>query len=259
MFIRACRFQFIVGYMGKESNSSGNTMIAPTFLSVNSDTGCTLADITVTGYDPAVEVDEDEWEGGCAGGDFVLNFLTSSGTLQARYYWIDDGETTPGWYSTMGGGAISGGAASIAIPAGQGVWVLGRGMKLQTAGAVNENDVAMKMNASGNTACGNSTPVNLTLGQLTVTGYDPAVEVDEDEWEGGCAGGDFVLNFLTSSGTLEARYYWIDDGDATPGWYSTMGGGAISGGATSVAFNAGQGVWIRGSGMYLNIPAPEIK
>ena len=120
----------VVGYMGKESNSSGNTMIAPTFLSVNSDTGCTLADITVTGYDPAVEVDEDEWEGGCAGGDFVLNFLTSSGTLEARYYWIDDGDATPGWYSTMGGGAIPGGATSVAFNAGQGVWIRGGGMYL---------------------------------------------------------------------------------------------------------------------------------
>ena len=247
-----------MGYSQNTANATGNTMMAPTFLSVNSETGCTLADLTVTGYDPAVEVDEDEWEGGCSGGDFVLNFLTSSGTIESRYYWIDDGETGPGWFASNGGKAITGGAASIVIPAGQGAWIRGGGMKLQTAGAVNTSDVAKKTNSSGNTAAGNCMPINLTLGQLTVTGYDPAVEVDEDEWEGGCSGGDFVLNFLTSSGTIAARYYWIDDGETGPGWYATNGGKAIEGGPTSVAFDAGQGVWIRGGGMYLNIPAPEL-
>ena len=76
--------------------------------------------------------------------------------------------------------------------------------------------------------------------------------------EGGCAGGEFVLNFLTSSGTYAARYYWIDDGETGPGWYANAGGSPISGGATSVEFNAGQGVWVLGRGMYLNIPAPEL-
>lgn len=251
-----------MGYAQKEANGSGYTMMAPTFLSVNSTTGCTLADLTVTGYDEPVLVDpaEGEWEGGCAGGEFVLNFLTSSGTYEARYYWIDDGETGPGWYANAGGAAISGGAASVSIVAGQGAWVLGRGMKLQTAGTVNGNDVAKKMNSSGYTASGNSMPINLTLGKLTVTGYNEPELIDPDEgaWEGGCAGGEFVLNFLTSSGTYAARYYWIDDGETGPGWYANAGGSPIPGGATSVEFNAGQGVWVLGRGMYLNIPAPEL-
>ena len=116
----------------------------------------------------------------------------------------------------------------------------------------------MKTKDSGNTACGNSTPIDLTLAKLTVTGYDPATEVDEDEWEGGCSGGDFILNFLTASGTLEARYYWIDDGETGPGWYATAGGKVIEGGVESVDFAAGQGVWVLGRGMYLKIPAPEL-
>ena len=247
-----------MGYQGQEANASGNTMMAPTFLSVNSATGCTLADLTVTGYDPAEEVDEDEWEGGCAGGDFILNFLTSSGSNAARYYWIDDGETGPGWYANAGGAAIPGGASSIAITAGQAVWTLGHGLTLQTAGQVSEADVAMQMSSSGNTACGNSTPVDLTLGRLTVSGYDPAQEVAEDEWEGGCAGGDFILNFLSSTGSNAARYYWIDDGETGPGWYANAGGKAIDGGATSVALPAGKGFWVLGHGLTLNIPAPEL-
>lgn len=234
-------------------------MIAPTFLGVNSETGCTLADLSVTGYDaPTWNDDEEEYEGGCSGGEFILSLLTSSGTYQARYYWIDDGDTTPGWYASMGGTAIFGGASSVALPAGQGVWVLGRGMKLQSVGAVNTSDVAKKTNSSGNTALGNSMPINLNLGQLMVSGYDlPLWNDDDEEYEGGCSGGEFILSYLTPNGTYAARYYWIDDGDTMPGWYATMAGAQIEGGASSVAFNAGQGVWVLGRGMYLNIPAPE--
>ena len=262
VFTRPSRFQFIVGYLGNTANASGNTMMAPTFLSVNSETGCTLADLAVTGYDAPKLIDEEEgeWDGGCAGGDFVLNFLTSSGTLEARYYWIDDGDSAAGWYASSMGAAISGGASSIAIPAGQGVWIHGSGMTLQTAGQVNTAIVAKKMNTSGNTATGNCMPIDHTLGKVYVTGYEAPKLIDEEEgeWDGGCAGGDFVLNFLTSSGTLEARYYWIDDGDTSAGWYSSSMGAPISGGATSVAIPAGKGLWVHGGGMYLNIPAPEL-
>ena len=251
-----------MGYAQKDANASGNTMMAPTFLSVGSETGCTLADVTVTGYSAPVLVDEDEgeYDGGCLGGQFILSILTSSGTYEARYYWIDDGEIGPGWFSTGGGKAIQGGASSVSLPAGQAVWVLGNGMKLQSAGAVNEFDVAKKTNSSGNSAVGNTMPINLTLGQLTVTGYSAPVLVDEDEgeYDGGCLGGQFIVSYLTSNGTYAARYYWIDDGEIGPGWYSTGGGKAIEGGASSVAFNAGQGVWVLGNGMYLNIPAPEL-
>ena len=260
LFVRPIHPIPIVGYSQNTANVSGNTMMAPTFLSVSSETGCTLADLSVTGYDaPTWNEDDEEYEGGCLGGQFILSFLTSSGTYEARYYWIDDGEIAPGWYSTMGGKAITGGASSVAIAAGQGAWVLGKGMKLQTAGAVNENDVAKKMNTAGNTAVGNCMPIDLTLGRLTVTGYDaPAWNEDDEEYEGGCLGGQFILSYLTSAGSYEARYYWIDDGEIGPGWYSTMGGKAIEGGATSVPFAAGKGAWVLGKGMYLNIPAPEL-
>ena len=151
------------------------------------------------------------------------------------------------------------GASSGAVSSGHAVWVLGRGMTPQTAGQVNTSDVAKKTNSAGNTPVGNCMPIDHTLAKLTVTGYDPAEwNEDDEEFEGGCAGGDFILNFLTSSGTLDARYYWIDDGETGPGWYATALGGAIAGGATSVNFPAGQGVWVLGRGMYLNIPAPEL-
>ena len=121
----------VVGYQGQEANASGNTMMAPTFLSVNSATGCKLSDLTVTGYDAPEWIEEDEYyEGGCGAGDFVLQFLNANGSVAARYYWIDDGDVAPGWYANAGGKAITGGATSVPLSAGQGVWVLGRGMYL---------------------------------------------------------------------------------------------------------------------------------
>ena len=244
----------IVGYQGLQANATRQTMIAPTFLGVGNAEGCTLADLKVTGYE-APELVDDEWEGGCGGGDFILQFLNPNGTIAARYYWVDDGDVGPGWFATGGGVAIAGGAESVEINAGMALWVKGSGMKLQAAGAVNKADVEYVTNSSRQTAVGNATPVTLTLGDLAVAGYEEPELVD-DEWEGGCGGGDFILQFLNPNGTVAARYYWVDDGDVGPGWFATGGGVAIDGGAESVEIPAGKGLWVKGSGMTLVIPAP---
>ena len=194
--------------------------MAPTFLNVDSATGCKLSDLSVTGYDAPVWMEEDEYfEGGCAGGDFVLQFLNNNGSVAARYYWIDDGDNAAGWYATAVAGAIEGGAASVTIPAGSAAWAIGSGKKLQSSGAVNKADVEFQMNETRNTATGNCMPVDIKLSDLTVTGYDaPEWIEDEEYFEGGCAGGDFVLQFLNNDGSVAARYYWIDDGDNAAGW-----------------------------------------
>ncbi len=248
----------IVGYSQQTANATRNTMMTPNFLNANSATGCKLSDLTVTGYDAPTWVEEDEYfEGGCYAGDFVLQFLNNNGSIAARYYWIDDGETKPGWYGD-GGNEIEGGAASVTIPAGTAAWTIGSGKKLQTAGTVNTADVAFKMNATRNTAVGNCMPVDLKLSQLTVTGYDAPLWIEEDEYfEGGCYAGDFVLQFLKNNGSIDSRYYWIDDGESKAGWYGE-GGNAIEGGAESVSIAAGKGAWVIGSGKTLNIPAPEL-
>ena len=240
-------------------NASGATMASGSFAAVSAvDGSCSLADLSVTGYDaPVWDDDEEDYVGGCPG-SFVLQFLSSSGTTESTYYWVDNGEVGPGWFTSKGGAAISGGAASVAISAGQAMWIQGRGMKLVSAGAVNEEDIAFPTRSSGASAVGNATPVNLTLGKLTVTGYAaPVWDDDEEDYVGGCPG-SFVVQFLTSSGTTEATYYWVDNGEKGPGWFASKGGAAIDGGATSVALPAGKGMWIQGRGMYLNIPAPEL-
>ena len=247
-----------MGYAQQTANATRNTMMTPNFLNVNSATGCKLSDLSVTGYEPPVWMEEDEYfEGGCQGNDFVLQFLNNDGSIAAKYYWIDDGENTPGWYAA-GPVAIEGGAESVNIPAGTAAWVIGTGKKLQVSGQVNVFDVAKEMNATRNTAVGNCMPVDLKLSQLTVTGYDAPVWMEEDEYfEGGCQGNDFVLQFLNNDGSIAAKYYWIDDGENAPGWYAA-GPVAIEGGAESVNIPAGKGAWVIGTGKTLNIPAPEL-
>ena len=242
----------VVGYQGQAANATRNTMMAPTFLNVGSATGCTLANLTVTGYDAAELNEDDEYEGGCSHGDFVLQFLNNNGSIANRYYWVDDGELAAGWYDRSGA-ALE--ASSVTIPAGTAAWVIGSGYTLQTAGAVNTSDVAFTMNATRNTAAGNCMPINLTLARLTVTGYDAAELNEDDEYEGGCSHGDFVLQYLNNNGSIAERYYWVDDGESTAGWYDRSGV-AVDG--TAVSVPAGKGMWIIGSGMTLNIPAPEL-
>ena len=104
--------------------------MSPTFITVSAEKSCTLADLTVTGYDaPVYNPDMEETDGGCLG-DFVIQFLNNTGKATAKYYWIDDDNGHLGWYADTTGAAIEGGASSISIPAGQGLWVIGRGMNL---------------------------------------------------------------------------------------------------------------------------------
>jgi len=249
-----------VGYQGQTANATRNTMMAPTFLNVGSTTGCTLADLTVTGYDAPEWNEEDEcFDNGCGAGDFVLQFLNANGSVASRYYWIDDGEAAAGWYASAAATAIDGGASSVTITAGTAAWVIGTGKTLQTAGQVGTKDIAFKMNASRNTAAGNATPVDLTLAKLTVSGYSEPEWNEEDEcFDNGCGAGDFVIQFLNANGSVASRYYWIDDGEATPGWYASASAAPIDGGATSVTIPAGKGAWIIGTGKTLNVPAPSL-
>ena len=87
--------------MGKETTTSGSTMVAPSFLNVSAKGTFTLGDIQVTGYADAVWDEEEEQpvEGtGVAGGDFVVVVLNQQGSAESKYYWIDDGNGHKDWY-----------------------------------------------------------------------------------------------------------------------------------------------------------------
>ena len=233
-------------------------MVAPTFLNVGQDTKCYLSDLKVTGYTAPSKNAKGNWINGCGGGKFMATKLTTSGTAEANYYWIDNGTIGPGWFADALGTAIEGGAESVELPVGQALWTQGSAYKLVPAGAVNVNDVAFPTVAVGKVAVGNSSPVDLTLGDLTVTGYTAPSKNAKGNWINGCGGGKFMVTKLTTSGTADANYYWIDNGTIGPGWFADALGTAIDGGAISVAIPAGQGLWTQGSGYTLNIPAPEL-
>ena len=203
-----------------------------------SDGSATLADLKIGGYEA---YDEESDKGGTSGA-FVIQFLTSTGTLEARYSWFDDDVKT-GWFDRDGNTADS-----VSLEAAKGVWVSGKGLSMTSAGQVNEDDIVINTSATGFKAIANTTPVDLKLSQLAITGYDA---YDEESDKGGTSGA-FVIQFLTSTGTLEARYSWFDD-DVKTGWFDRNGEDA-----SNVTIPAGTGVWVSGKGLTIRIPAPTL-
>ena len=246
---------FKVGYQNNNTRSSGATMMAGTFAAVSaSDGSYTLGDLSVSGYEAPI-YDEDEGETqegtGVIAGQFNIQFLSSSGTTESSYNFVDDGEHAKGWYDWSWNSAND-----VAIPAGQAMWIQGGGLKLVSAGAVNTSDIVKLTRSSGATALGNGTPVDLTLGRLLVEGYtDPIYDEDEGETQEGTGviGGQFNVQFLSASGTTEASYNFVDDGEHAKGWYDWSWNSA-----NSVELPAGQGLWIQGGGLSLRVPAPEL-
>ena len=112
----------VVGYQESTSNSgTGYTMMCPNFLSVGSETGCKLSDLSVTGYATM------------SAGQFVLRPLTATGTAESGpYYWVDiPAQSKCGWFlNAAGTSAIPGGASSVTITAGRGLWCQGKGLTL---------------------------------------------------------------------------------------------------------------------------------
>ena len=229
----------VVGYQTQDTASSGFAMKAASFETVGAaDGSATLADIKITGYDP---YDEEEDEGGTSG-QFYIQFLNASGKMTATYSWFDDDVTT-GWKS--GGVVVD--ASTVKLPAAGAVWTKGAGFSITSSGAVSDADIVKNFAAAGFEAVGNTTPVDLKLSDLAVTGYEP---YDEEEDEGGTSG-QFYIQFLDAAGKMTATYSWFDD-DVTTGWKS--GGSVID--ATKVTIPAGTGVWTKGAGLTLTIPTP---
>ena len=162
MFAGCGRVAPIVGYQNLDTTLSGATMMAPTFIAVSAEKSCTLADLTVTGYDaPVYDSEMEETKGGCVGLTFGVQFLNNNGTTQKSYYWIDDGNGHKGWYADGSATEIDGGASSVSIPTGSSLWISGRGLKLVSAGQLNTSDIVYQTSESGAVAIGNGTPIDL--------------------------------------------------------------------------------------------------
>ena len=257
-----------MGYQNLETPDGGKKMICPTFLNISESNKVSLADLKVTGYDPPEKSSKGSWSKGCPGGKFILEKLTTSGTHEVSYYWIDFGVNKgdrigPGWFADDVGTPIVGGADSVKFDSSTGFWTQGNNLSLVPAGAVNTFDVSYKTSDGGKVAIGNPTPIALTLADLTVTGYDPPEKSSKGSWSKGCPGGKFILEKLTTSGTHDISYYWIDfgvnKGDRIgPGWFADDTGTPIDGGASSITIPAGQAYWTQGNGLTIIFPAPEL-
>ena len=248
----------VVGYQELNTDATGKKMVVPTFLNVGESNKVSLADLKVTGYTAPSQNAKGKWINGCQGGKFIASKLTTAGTEDVSYYWIDNGTIGPGWFADETGTAIAGGAESVKFDTGVGFWVDGSDYKLVPAGAVNTSDVEFTTDSTGKVAIGNSMPVDIKLSDLTVTGYTAPSQNAKGKWINGCQGGKFIASKLTTAGTEDVSYYWIDNGTVGPGWFADETGTAISGGANAVTIPAGQGFWVDGSGYKLVIPAPEL-
>ena len=248
----------MVGYQELDTDATGKKMVVPTFVKTDGGGQWSLADLKVAGYEAPYKNAKGKWVSGCQAGQFIVEKLTTAGTRDVAYYWIHNGTIGPGWFADETGAAIDGGAEKVTFKAGTGFWTAGSDFKLVPSGAVNLNDVKYPTDVTGKVAIGNSTPVDLTLADLTVEGYDQPYKNAKGKWVGGCQAGQFIVEKLTTAGTRDVAYYWIHNGTIGPGWFADETGAAIVEGANKVAIPAGQGLWTAGSGFTLVIPAPEL-
>lgn len=248
----------IVGYQELDTDATGKKMVVPTFVKTEGGGQWSLADLKVAGYTAPSKNAKGKWVNGCQAFEFIVEKLTTAGTRDVAYHWLDNGTVGPGWFADETGTAIEGGAENIKFDAGTGFWTAGSAYKLVPAGAVNAKDIEFATDVAGKVAIGNASPVDLTLADLTVIGYTAPSKNAKGKWVGGCQAFEFIVEKLTTAGTRDVAYHWLDNGTVGPGWFADETGTAIVGGAEKVTISAGQGLWTAGSGYKLVIPAPEL-
>ena len=248
----------MVGYQELDTDATGKKMVVPTFVKADGGGQFALSDLKVAGYTAPTLNAKGKWVNGCQANKFILEKLTTTGTREVAYHWLDNGTVGPGWFADATGATIEGGAESVKFDAGTGFWTFGSNFNLVPAGAVNDQDVEFITDTTGKVAVGNSSPVDLTLADLTVTGYTAPSLNAKGKWVNGCQANKFILEKLTTTGTRDVAYHWLDNGTVGPGWFADATGTAIEGGAESVVIPAGQGFWTFGSGFKIVFPAPEL-
>ena len=202
--------------------------VGASFLNVDS-SDLTIANLTVTGYDSSegyadFQVQAQQLDG--AGR--TLNGMT--------YYWCDfeeEGVTYKGWYDED-----MNEYNDLALVAGEGIWLYSPStdFKLQSSGAVPKTAISVALRGGGAAKMVvNPMPTSLTLGDVTVSGYDSTegyadFQVQAQQLDG--AGR--TLNGMT--------YYWADfeeEGETYYGWYDED-----MNDYNDLSIGAGESLWI---------------
>ena len=267
----------IVGFLNKASETPGAAeMAAPCFTSVDG-SDITLDQISVTGY-----TKQENGGDGCDNGLAIAilganGAVKKTGSMFTRYCWIDltDDDLPAGWYDDnsdpLDGTSPLGESSEITFAPGTGFRVTEHssfeGLSLTIAGAVKLSSTSVSSFVPGAaTACGNPTPVEVKLSDITVTGYESQTDGGD-----GCDNGMAIAildanGAVKKTGSMFTRYCWIDltDDDLPAGWYDDnsdpLDGTSPLGVASEITFAPGAGFRVTEdssvSGLVLNFPKP---
>ena len=242
-----------MGYQNKELTLGGNAFVVQTFVPPSvAASAVKLGNIGVSA----------DWD--AAEGDFIAKLLPS-GASSAEYTYLSEdysdalGGSGAGWYLldevNDGDVSVSGIQNDVSLPFAEGFLAYNNtGATLTFAGEVQEGDTELQTTLGGNAFSGNVSPVNIKIGDLTVS----------DDWD--AAEGDF-LAILLPSGASTAEYTYLNDdysdalGGTGAGWYLldevNDGDVSISGCQnTAVSISAGQGFMIyQNTGATVYVPS----
>ncbi len=195
----------VVGYDTLALRGGGQAKGAgASFLTVNGD-AITLGDIKIAGYDTTE---------GYADFQVIAKQLDGAGRGGTTYSWCDfeeEGETYLGWYDDD-----MNCYNDLELVAGEGLWVYSPStdFNIVSSGAVPTSDIAVALRGGGQAKMvANPMPATVTLGQITVTGYDTTE---------GYADFQIIAKKLDGAGRGGTAYSWCDfeeEGETYYGWY----------------------------------------
>ena len=215
----------VVGYTGAALRGGNQAAgVGGCFINVDG-SNLTLGDLTVVGYDTA---------DGYADFEVQAKQLNGFGVGGTTYYWCDfeeDEVTYKGWYDED-----MNEYNNLNLVAGEGLWVYSpdASFKIQSAGAVAKTSISVTLRG-GNQAkmVSNPMPATLTLGDISVDGYDKG---------DGYADFEIQAKKLNGFGVGGTTYYWCDfEEEEVPyyGWYDED-----MNDYNDVEVSAGEGLWI---------------
>ena len=246
----------VVGYAGVQLNAGGKDMISGTFMKVSGQDTIALSTLKVTGYE-----NSEMYLYGYMGFTATFQIRKTNGSPEATYLWsdaaMDPGDGTLVWE----GGKWKDADTMIEItpkndvnfPVGKGFWFDCPDLEdceafyLQSSGQVIKGDYGFELNAGGKIGACNVMPVDTTLSQVEVQGYE-----DSEMYLYGYMGFTLTMQKLKNNGSPQATYLWsdaaMDPGDGSLVWE----GGKWKDADTmveitkdnDVAYPAGKGFWV---------------